>query len=222
MKFLRLIMVFAVFFSSGCLFAEHENLKGNTVFTAIKKILAEPQTFKGAYVSIKAVFQGWGHAPGKPPVTRSDWVAVDPDGSAIYCTGLFPDNLMPDDPSAFGRKITVLGKVELDSDGRPYVKAGEVLPIQQEIEVMVSVSQILFDFISMKGRTVGLLGVLAKGYGSRGNRIYLLADPTGAITLDKLPKLYPKGTILRIKGVIGSDANGLPQLTNVEIISAQL
>ncbi|HQG28686.1 MAG TPA: hypothetical protein PLY73_09010, partial [Candidatus Ozemobacteraceae bacterium] len=60
-----------------------------------------------------------------------------------------------------------------------------------------------------------------KGFDQKGRRFYLLADPTGAIMLDRLPKLYPKGTILQLKGVVNQDENGLPLLTNVEIISAK-
>jgi len=190
-------------------------------FTKIAEIVQTPGAFFDRYVSVKATYQGWNNAPGAPPVTRSDWVIQSPGGASIYCTGMYPENLRPDDRNASGRAITVLGKVKLTSDGRPYLMVSEVLPLQPAFERMVSVSQVLFDPLGMQGRVIGLLGVLAKGYGPRGNRIYLLADPTGAITLERLPKLYPKGTILRIRGTVSTDENGLPVVKNVEIVSAK-
>jgi len=66
------------------------------------------------------------------------------------------------------------------------------------------------------GTERGLNGTEITFYGSS-----FIADPTGAIMLDRLPKLYPKGTILQLKGVVNQDENGLPLLTNVEIISAK-
>lgn len=205
--------------ASAALAADHA-LPGNTIFTAIREILATPEKFDGRMVSVNASFQGWQNAPGKPPVTRSDWVAQDGDGSALYCTGAFPEEIRPGDTSVAGRRISILGSVKLDDTGRPFIVVTTALPAMQ-METMVSVSQILFDPLRMRGKLVGLLGVLAKGYGSRGQRMYLLADPTGAITLDRLPKLYPKGTILRIRGTVSADENGLPQITGVEILSAK-
>lgn len=192
------------------------------VFTPLAEIVGAPHRFADQFVSVRATFQGWHNAPGAPPVTRSDWVIQTPDGAAIYCTGMFPDTLRPEDPGARGRPLTVLGKVCLSDSGQPYLVVSEVEATQPTLERMVSVSQILFDPLGMQGRTVGLLGVLSKGYGHRGNRIYLLADPTGAITLERLPKLYPKGTILRLRGLVGTDENGLPIVKNVEIVSAKL
>jgi len=203
-------------------FAESANLKGNTLFTAISQILKTPEKYRSSFVSVKASFEGWRKADGPPPVTRSDWVAVGEDGAAIYCTGSLPMRFSPDDPSCWGRQINILAKVELTPAGKPYLNVFEALPFLEKPELMVSVSQILFDPIGMRGKRVGLLGVLAKGYGTKGQRLYLLADPTGAITLERLPKLYPKGTILQIKGTVGSDENGLPLIQNVEIVSAKL
>jgi hypothetical protein len=52
--------------------------------------------------------------------------------------------------------------------------------------------------------------------------MYLLADPTGATKLGRLPKLYPKGTILHLKGYIRIDKDGLPMLDEIEIIDARV
>lgn len=197
-------------------------LKGNTLFTAIDEIIAHPETFIGRIVSIKARFNGWQGGIGGPPVTRSDWVATGNHGDSLYCVGTPPEGLMPGDQGSRGKPITVLGKVELDSHKRPYIVVTETTVLAQIIEPMVSVSSILFDPLKLRGQRVRLLGVLAKGADSRGRRLYLLADPSGAITLEKLPRLYPKGTILQITGIVGNDENGLPQLTDVEIVSARL
>ncbi len=191
------------------------------IFTPLADIVAHPDAFAGHLVSVQATYQGWRNAPGSPPVTRSDWVIQAPGGPSIYCTGQYPDQLRPDDPAALGRQVTVLGQVMISAAGQPYLQVSQVTPMQPALERMVSVSQILFDPLGMQGRTIGLLGVLAKGYGPRGNRLYLLADPTGAITLERLPKLYPKGTILRLRGVVGTDSNGLPLVKDVEIVSAK-
>ncbi|MBF0501574.1 MAG: hypothetical protein HQM09_15655 [Candidatus Riflebacteria bacterium] len=196
-------------------------LSGNTIFTAIHEINARPGLHKGQFVSVKALFSGWQGGIGAPPVTRSDWVAKDPEGNSIYCTGILPEGVMPGDPKSSGKPITVLGKVAIDSHGRPYIEVTETMITATIVEPMVSVASLLFDPITLKGKRVRLLGVLAKGIGLRGNRFYLLADPTGAITLGRLPKLYPKGTILQITGTLGNDDNGLPQLADVEIISAK-
>ncbi|MBI3038778.1 hypothetical protein HYY75_06995, partial [bacterium] len=113
------------------------------------------------------------------------------------------------------------GKVSFAKDGTPYIEVSEAAILPKGMEPMVSVLQILLDPIGMSNRRVGLLGVLAKGYDSHGKRLYFLADPTGAITLGRLPKLYPKGTILRINGLVRQDENGLPELADIEIISAK-
>lgn len=198
-------------------------LRGNTVFTAVKQIVDKPDAFKDSFVSLKATFQGWKSDQdiGAPPATRSDWIARGDDGACIYCTGRMPEELRPEDASARGRRITILGQVHLDDNGRAFIKVTEAIPLLDEPEQMMAVSQILFDPIGIRGHTVGLLGVLAKGFDQKGRRFYLLADPTGAIMLDRLPKLYPKGTILQLKGVVSQDENGLPLLTQVEIISAK-
>ncbi len=217
---LLFVVLGGLIFSSAIARASEHALPGNTIFTALSEIVTSPDKFDNRIVSVQATFQGWQNAPGKPPVTRSDWVAQDVSGTAIYCTGAFPENMRPGDPSAQGRRISILGTVHRDDTGRPFIAVTTALP-EMQIETMVSVSQILFDPVNMRGKLVGMLGVLSKGYGPKGQRMYLLADPTGAITLKKLPKLYPKGTILRLRGIVSADENGLPQIAQVEILSAK-
>jgi hypothetical protein len=52
--------------------------------------------------------------------------------------------------------------------------------------------------------------------------MYLLADPTGVLKLGRLPKLYPKGTILHLRGYVSEDENKLPMLDGLEILSARV
>ena len=133
---------------------------------------------------------------------------------------------MPQDPDTgapetFWRPLTVLATVK-QANGMPYLEVKQLRAIKSNIEKMVSVAQILFSPIEMQGQQVGLLGVLAKGYGVKGERLYLLADPTGAIKMGRMPKLYPKGTILHIRGTVKNDADGLPMIDNIEIVSAKV
>lgn len=192
------------------------------IFTPISKIIENPKNFQSEFVSVKGRYFGWHNAPGRPPVTRSDWVIGDEHNNTIYCTGLLPQNLNPSSSKSMRTPITVLAKVEISDNKKPYLVVQEIRVIKTKIEKMVSVSQILFSIVSMKGKYVGLLGVLVKGHEANGGRVCLLADPTGAIKLGPLPKLYPKGTILHVRGTIDSDKNGLPILKNVEIVSAKV
>ena len=192
-----------------------------TLFTPIETIISNPTELHGKFVSVIGYYTGWRNAPGRPPVTRSDWVIVDDNDLGIYCTGLIPDTFDPHAPSSYRREVNLLAKVNKGQE-RPYLEVIEVKPMPQATERMTSVSGILFDPLGMNGQYVGLLGVLAKGFGVRGDRMYLLADPSGAIKLGRLPKLYPTGTILRIKGYVTADENGLPMIDRVEIIDAQV
>lgn len=224
-RMFRFCTALILFVAVVAMTAQAGDLRGNTVFTDVKQIVEKPEAFKDSFVSLKATFLGWkadkGLDIGAPPATRSDWIVRGDDGAAIYCTGRMPDQLRPEDPSSRGRRVTVLGQVHLDANGRAFIGVTEAAPLLDEPEQMMAVSQILFDPLGIKGHSVGLLGVLAKGFDQKGRRFYLLADPTGAIMLDRLPKLYPKGTILQIKGIVDQDENGLPLLTNVEIVSAK-
>lgn len=219
--FVRLVLS-AVVLASSIMAPGFAMDEPSSAFTPIQMIIDDPYEFLGKLVSIKAIYRGNMAEGIVQPIYKTDWIAEDVDGSSICISGLTPGNVTPVDQSAVGKYLTILGVVMISSNGRPYIRAQEVLPIQSLVEKLVSVSQIIFDPINMKGRIVGLHGVLAKGFGFKGNRMYFLADPTGAITLKKLPKLYPTGTILRIRGNVDFDENRLPILDNIEIISATL
>jgi hypothetical protein len=189
--------------------------------TPIEDILKSPASFTDKFVSVSGYYSGWKNAPGSPPVTRSDWVLCDDAKNAIYCTGLIPQDNETNSTPTYWKPMHILAKVGI-ADGRPYLTVAEAKIINLNVEKMVSVSQILFAPIEMQGQYVGLMGVLAKGYGVRGERMYLLADPTGAIKLGRLPKLFPKGTILHVRGTVRNDENGLPMIDEVEIVSSRV
>jgi hypothetical protein len=191
------------------------------IFTPIENILDEPEKYSDVFVTVKGKYFGWKKAPGYPPVTRSDWVICDNEENSIYCTGKLPQFFDPMSGSSLGKPITLLACVRVKNN-RPYLKVEEIRPLDLKIEQMVSVSQILFNPLNVKGRYVGLAGVLSKGYEPDGMRTYLLADPTGAIKLGRLPKLYPTGTILHLRGIVEFDNNGLPILDEIEIVEASV
>jgi hypothetical protein len=208
-----LLAVLALFFLVSPLMAD--------VFTPIADIVTQPEKYTDSYVSIKGLYYGWQKAPGYPPVTRSDWVIGDRNDNTIYCTGKIPETFDPRSSYSIGQPITLLAKVRIKDD-QPFLVVQEIKTINIKIEKMVSVSQIIINPLNMQGKYIGLLGVLAKGYGVKGDRMYLLADPTGAIKLGRLPKLYPTGTILHLRGIMQIDKNGLPILEDLEIVSARV
>ncbi len=189
--------------------------------TPISDLVKNPAAFEGKFVSVTGHYSGWQNAPGSPPVTRSDWVLCDDDRNAIYCTGLIPQDKETGTNPVFWKPMNVLAQVKI-ADGKAFLLVAEVKERNLDVEKMVSVSQILFSPVEMRGQYVGLMGVLAKGYGVKGDRMYLLADPTGAIKLGRLPKLFPKGTILHVRGTVRNDENGLPMIDNVEIVSSRV
>lgn len=196
-------------------------LMAENLFTPITDLLKTPEAHSGKFVSVCGFYSGWKNAPGSPPVSRSDWVLCDENKNAVYCTGPIPQDAETGTPEPFWKPLTLLARVKIASDGRPYLEVAEIKAMANDVEEMVSVAQILFSPIEMQGKYVGLLGVLAKGYGVRGERMYLLADPTGAVKLGRLPKLYPKGTIMHIRGRVKADEDGLPMIDNLEIVSVK-
>lgn len=212
-RYLLSILVIFTIFATIC--------NAEELFTPIGDIIDQPDKFEGKLVTVYGHYSGWKNAPGSPPVSRSDWVLCNDKNQAIYCTGMIPQDPETGAPETFWRPLSVLAMVGIAND-MPFLMVKQLKAIKPGIEKMVSVAQILFSPVEMQGKHVGLLGVLAKGYGVKGDRLYLLADPTGAIKIGRMPKLYPKGTILHIRGIVKSDENGLPMIENVEIVSAKV
>lgn len=196
-------------------------LHAETIFTPIDQLIQSPKSYIDKFVSVSGYYSAWKNAPGSPPVSRSDWVLCDDHKNAIYCTGIIPQNPETGAPETYWKPITLLARVRLAND-KPYLEVAEIKTLTATNEKMVSVAQILFSPVEMQQQYVSLLGVLAKGYGVKGERMYLIADPTGAIKLGRLPKLYPKGTILHVRGFVCNDENGLPMLDKIEILSVKL
>lgn len=204
-----------------CFILVSGSLSAEDLFTQIADIINSPEKYEGKFVSVSGHYSGWKNAPGSPPVSRSDWVLCDEEKNAIYCTGIIPQDSESGAPETYWKTITVLAQVKVVGD-KPYLQVAEIKAMAANSEKMVSVAQILFTPIEMQGQNVCLLGVLAKGYGVKGERMYLLADPTGAIKLGRLPKLFPKGTILHVRGLVRTDENGLPMIDEVEIVSSRV
>jgi hypothetical protein len=215
------ILKYSLFIIAAIIVCLQSSASAESLFTPISDLLKSPQQFTEKFVSVSGIYSGWKNAPGSPPVSRSDWVLCDQEKNAIYCTGLIPQDNETGAPEAYGKPLNLLAKVHTDKDGRPYLEVAEVKSISANVEQVVSVAQILFSPFEMEEKHVGLLGVLAKGTGVRGERLYLLADPTGAIKLGRMPKLYPKGTILQIRGRVRFDDDGLPMIDDLEIVSAK-
>lgn len=205
----------------ACILTVPACLLADNLFTPIQELIKTPELFKGKFISVSGFYSGWKNAPGGPPVSRSDWVLCDEQKNAIYCAGAFPQHSETGATAAFWQPLNILAKLQITDKGQPFLQIVEIKWLGKYVEEMVSVAQILFSPIEMQGKYVGLLGVLAKGYGVKGERMYLLADPTGAVKLGRLPKLYPKGTILHIRGRVRNDENGLPMIDELEIVSVK-
>lgn len=202
---------------AGISFAENDE----TVFVTISEILEQSEDFEGKYVSVSGNYTGWRHAPGRPPVTRSDWVIADQEGNAIYCTGRLPQEFDPAVSDGNYRPVVVLGRVRI-KDEMPYIEVEDVNVFIIGQERMVSVAEVLLNPPAFDKKFVGLFGVLGEGIDIKGEKVHIFADPSGALKIDQLPRLYPIGTMLRMRGEIVIDENGLPIITNAEIIDAQL
>lgn len=194
-----------------------------TLNTSIKEILDSPKAYIGKTVNISGIFTGWKNAPSAPPISRSDWVICNEDNKGIYCAGKMPQDPETSEPPKYGDKISLLAEVCFsDETELPYLIVLDIMPIKKPVVEMVSIMNILLNAPESVGETVSVMGVLAKGYGVKGDRQYLIADPTGVIKLGRLPKLYPTGTILHINALIAEDENGLPYLDNIVILSAKV
>ena len=187
----------------------------------ITDITKNPYAFDGKEVKMSGFFSMWKNAPGAPPISRSDWVLCDSSKNGIYCYGSMPSDEETGEIESFWKPIDVIGTVRI-KDGKPFIAVKSVAVSIKKIERMVSTQQIILNQDKMMGEYVGIMGVLAKGHGIKGDRMYLIADPTGAIRIGRMPKLYPKGTILHIKGVVTSDEYGIPMIDQIEIVSAKV
>ena len=212
--FKLMLVLFALISFSCSLYAEE-------LFATVNDIYTKPEVYKGKTVKISGFFSVWKNAPGAPPISRSDWVLCNAEKKGIYCTGSMPCDEETGELLAYWKPIDVTGVVEI-KDNDPFIRVIETKPSEPKLEKMVSVRQIILNQHDMLGEYVGLTGVLGKGHGIKGDRMYLVADPTGAIRIGRTSKLYPKGTILHIKGIVSLDEYGMPMIDQVEIVSAKV
>jgi hypothetical protein len=104
---------------------------------AIGEIRADPTHYRGQTVTVEGVYQGWQEGHGSPPLTRSDWLVAD-DTGWLYVTGKAAGDLDP--TGDIGHPLRVTGRVELTSEGEPYLVAGEV-----EVETTKATSRLLLQ-----------------------------------------------------------------------------
>ncbi len=209
-----LLMLFLFVSISSSLFAE-------SLSATVNEIKSNPAIYNNKEVTVSGFFSIWKNAPGAPPISRSDWVICDGNKNGLYCVGTMPSDEETGELQPYWKPIDVTGIVMIKDD-EPFIKVNQTKVSQNKIEKMVTIRKIILNQIEMKGECVGVTGVLAKGYGMKGERMYLIADPTGAIRISRTAKLYPKGTILHIKGIVSADEYGIPMIDNVEVISAKV
>ena len=205
-----------------CLFISISgSLLANSVAATITEIKSNPAIYNNKEVTVSGFFSVWKNAPGAPPISRSDWVICDKDKNGLYCVGTMPTDDETGELQPYWKPIDVTGVVMVKDDA-PFIRVTNTKASKNKIEKMVTVRKIILNQLDMKGECVGVTGVLAKGYGMKGERMYLIADPTGAIRITRTKKLYPKGTILHIKGIVTFDEYGIPMIDDVEVISAKV
>lgn len=209
-----MIALFAILIINSSLYADFIN-------ATVAEIKSNPALFNNKQVKVSGFFSVWKNAPGAPPVSRSDWVLCDSTKNGIYCVGSMPSDEETGELEPYWKALNVSGVVET-KDGEAFIRVIKVKASEPKIEKMVSVRQIILNQHDMIGKYVGIMGVLAKGHGIKGDRLYLIADPTGAIRIGRTTKLYPKGTIIHIKGTVTTDEYGMPMIDQVEVISAKV
>lgn len=214
-NFRQLLVLLVLVVVSSAVFASDVSPK-------ITEIMENPKAYMGQTVSLTGFFSLWKNAPGAPPISRSDWVLCDANKHGIYCNGPMPMDEETGEIESYWKPIIVLGKIEANDEGKPYVSVTSTAIVERKVERMVSVREILLNQAEIRGEYVGLMGVLAKGYDVKGNRMYLVADPTGAIKIGRTQKLYPKGTILHIRGIVTTDEFGVPMIDQIEVVSAKV
>ncbi len=193
----------------------------DSLVVTISSLKSNPEIYIGKNVKVTGFFSIWKNAPGAPPISRSDWVICDKEKNGLYCNGAMPCDEETGEIESYWKQIDVEGIFDI-KDNQPYIIVNNTKVSVPKIEKMVTVSQIILNHHEMVGNYIGIMGVLAKGYGIKGDRMYLIADPTGAIRIGRTTKIYPKGTIMHIKGIVTTDQYGMPMIDQVEIISAKV
>ena len=78
---------------------------------------------------VRGRYLGWRGEIENPRISRSDW-AIEDDSGAIYVTGLPAKGLDP--VRDIGHRLEVLGIVQVNPKGIPYIRAVRVLVLTKE------------------------------------------------------------------------------------------
>ena len=97
--------------------------------TDIGSMWRHPGAFEGKKVRVRGRYLGWRGEIEHPRITRSDW-AIEDDSGAIYVTGLPAKGLDP--VQDIGHRLEVLGIVQINPKGIPYIRAVKVLVLTVE------------------------------------------------------------------------------------------
>jgi len=95
----------------------------------IGSICRHPGALEGKKVRVRGRYLGWRGEIENPRITRSDW-AIEDDSGAIYVTGLPAKGLDP--VRDIGHRLEVLGIVQVNPKGIPYIRAARVLVLTKE------------------------------------------------------------------------------------------
>lgn len=95
----------------------------------IGSIWSHPGAFEREKVMVRGRYLGWRGEIENPRISRSDW-AIEDDSGAIYVTGLPAKGLDP--VRDIGHRLEVLGIVQVNPKGIPYIRAVRVLVLTKE------------------------------------------------------------------------------------------
>ena len=99
------------------------SIQDENEYVKIRVILNNIEKYQDQEIVVKGEYKGWnGDGINSPRITRSDWVIQD-DTGAIYVTGKTGSGLSQED---IGVKIVVRGRVLLNKEMVPYIKAEEI------------------------------------------------------------------------------------------------
>lgn len=90
----------------------------------IESIRLNPEAFRSRKIVIHGTYLGWKGKVDHPQITRSDWAIKDGTGT-IYVTGRPAKGLDP--YRDIGCRLKLLGTVEVNPKGVPYVRAEKII-----------------------------------------------------------------------------------------------
>jgi hypothetical protein len=132
MKYLILSGIIITLMATGCSNKDNfvdTDTQDKTKYLPIEEIWNNTDEYQNQIVALRGLYQGWqGEGIKNPLITRSDWVIKDDTGS-IYVTGKTALILRPE--KNIGLEIIVKGQVLLNEDMVPYIKATEIIKLNE-------------------------------------------------------------------------------------------